>query len=152
MAPEEERTMVAWLLVGHILGLVLWISGLLGTGIATSRLAQESSAEARYALVGVQRTSLRALADPGALIAILFGVWLIASNPSYFLGARWLHIKLGFVAILIVLHVTIAIRGKTVAVRGATADGGQAKVLTILVVLVMISILIATLPGAVYLR
>src|SRR5882672_3231722 len=107
--------MVAWLIAGHVFGLVLWISGLLGTTVLLGRHLQETSPDARQALARVERTALRALADPGALVTMVAGIALVITNPPYFLAARWLHIKLAFVVILILLHGIIAMRAKAVA-------------------------------------
>ncbi len=142
--------MVAWLLVGHIFGLVLWISGLLTTTILLRRHLQETSPEARQALARVERTVLRALADPGALVTILAGIGLVTTRPSYFLHAHWLQIKFAFVLILILLHGMIAMKAKAVAAGRGAMDPGQARTLMILVLLVFLSILIATLPGEVF--
>jgi len=144
--------MIAWLLVIHIFGLVLWISGLVTTTIVLSQIAQESSAEGRQALARVQRVLLRALADPGALITLAAGIAIAATNSSYYFHARWLQIKLAFVVILIVLHVMIAIKGKSAAAGGAVLDAGQVRILRLMVILVFFSILVATLPGEVFLR
>lgn len=138
--------MVPWLLAGHIFGLVLWISGLLTTTILLGRHLQENSPDSRQALARVERTVLRGLADPGALVTIVAGIALITTNSSYYLGARWLYIKLAFVLILILLHGMIAMRAKAAADGRGSTDSGQARTLMILVVLVFISILIATLP------
>jgi uncharacterized membrane protein len=143
--------MIAWLLVIHIFGLVLWISGLMTTTIVLSQIAQESSAEGRQALARVGRVLLRALADPGAVITLAAGIAIAATNSSYYFHARWLQIKLAFVVILIVLHVMIALRGKAAA-GGAALDRGQARILRLMVILVFFSILVATLPGEVFLR
>ena len=86
--------MVPALLVGHVLGLVFWVGGLLVTSMALTRHTQEASADARQALARLERIYLRGLADPGALLTILAGVSLIMTNSSYYLHAPWLHIKL----------------------------------------------------------
>jgi len=143
--------MVSWLLVVHIFGFVFWISGLVGAGIVVSQLASESSVEGRQSLARVQRIALRAFADPGALLAVVAGIMLITTNSSYYLHARWLHIKLAFVVILIGLHGAMAMKGKAAASGRAGAAGGQSRILLILILLVFLSILIATLPGEVFL-
>jgi protoporphyrinogen IX oxidase len=144
--------MVAWTLVVHILGLTLWVGGLLVTTIALSRHAQETSSEGRAALARLERLFLRAMADPGALLTIVAGITLISSNSSYYLHASWLHIKFLFVLMLIGLHGWIATRAKFVATGRITLQPGQARGLSIAVVLVFLSILIVTLPGEVFLK
>jgi putative membrane protein len=146
--------MVSWLLVAHVFGFVFWISGLVGAAVTLSHLVAEPSAEGREALARVQRIALRAFADPGALLTIVAGVMLITTNSGYYLHARWLHIKLAFVLILIVLHGVMAMRGKAAATAGAGANSGgagQIQMLLLFILLVFLSILIATLPGSVFL-
>jgi uncharacterized membrane protein len=111
---------------------------------------QETAPEARQALTRVSRTVLRAFTDPGALVTVVAGIALVATNSHYFLATRWLRIKLAFVVILIFLHVMIAIKAKAASAGRGGTDAGQARTLMILVLLVFLSILIATLPGAVF--
>ena len=144
--------MVAWTLVVHIFGLALWVSGLLVTTIALSRHVQEASAEGREALARLERIFLRSMADPGALLTILAGIVLVASNRSYYLHATWLHIKFVFVLMLIGLHGWIATRSKFVSTGRITLQPGQARTLSVAVILVFLSILVATLPGEVFLK
>jgi protoporphyrinogen IX oxidase len=141
--------MVHWVLVAHVFGLTLWVSGLLVATIALSRHTQEAGAEGREALARLERIFLRGMADPGALLTLLAGITLISSNPSYYLHAGWLHMKLFFVVTLIVLHVIIAIRCKSFAAGRIVLKPGQARFLMVAVVVVFLLILISTLPGEV---
>jgi putative membrane protein len=143
--------MVAWLLVFHIFGFTLWISGLLMTTFVMLRHIRETSPEARAGLAAIERLGLRALGDPGAFVAILAGIMLITTNSSYYLHARWLHIKFTFVLLLIALHVIVGTRSKAFASGRITLDRGYVRLLLIVIVLVFVSILIATLPGEVLL-
>jgi protoporphyrinogen IX oxidase len=139
------------LLVGHVLGLVFWVSGLLVTSMALTRHTQEASAEARQALARLERIYLRGLADPGALLTILAGASLIMTNSRYYLHAPWLHIKLTFVLFLIGLHGRVAMRTKAFSTGRIEMQRGEARILVVATVLVFLSILIATLVGQVYL-
>ena len=143
--------MVAWLLVIHIFGFTLWISGLLMTTFVLLRHIRETAPEARVSLAAVERLGLRAMGDPGAFFAILAGILLITTNSSYYLHARWLHIKFIFVLLLIALHVIVGTRSKAFASGRITLDRGYVRLLFIVIVLVFVSILIATLPGEVLL-
>jgi len=143
--------MVPWLLVVHIFGFTLWISGLLMTSFVLLRHIGVTEAETRASLAGIEKLGLRALADPGATLAILAGILLITTNSSYYLHARWLHIKFIFVLLLIALHVIVGTRSKAFASGRITLDRGYVRLLSIVTVLVFISILIATLPGEVLL-
>jgi putative membrane protein len=144
-------TVTPALLVGHVLGLVFWVSGLLVTSMALTRHTQEASAEARQALARLERIYLRGLADPGALLTILAGAGLIMTNSRYFLHAPWLHIKLTFVLLLIGLHGMIAVRTKRFATGRIALQRSEARMLVLATLFLSLSILIATLVGQVYL-
>jgi putative membrane protein len=139
------------LLVGHIFGLVFWISGLLVTSMALTRHTQESSPEARQALSRLERIYLRGLADPGALLTILAGIGLITTNSSYFLRAPWLHMKLTFVLLLIGLHGMVAMRTKAFATGRIELQRSEARTMVVATLFLFLSSLIATLIGQVYL-
>lgn len=139
------------LLVGHVLGLVLWVSGLLVTSMALTRHTQETVAEVRQAFARLERIYLRGLADPGALLTILAGASLISTNSHYYLHAPWLHIKLTFVLFLIALHGRLAMRTKAFATGRIAMQRSEARMLVVATLLIFLSILIATLVGQVYL-
>jgi protoporphyrinogen IX oxidase len=143
--------MVAWTLVVHVFGLVFWVSGLLVTTIVLSRHTQEASGAAREACARLERIFLRGMADPGALLTILAGIVLITSNRSYYLHARWLHIKLIFVVILIGLHGIVAVRTKMYAAGRFSLQRRQVTILLAAIALTFLLILISTLPGEVFL-
>ena len=139
------------LLVAHVLGLVFWVSGLLVTSMALTRHTQETSAEARQALARLERIYLRGLADPGALLTVLAGASLIATNSHYYLHAPWLHIKLTFVLLLVGLHGMVAVRTKRFASGQIAMRRSEARMLVLGTLFLFLSILIATLVGQVYL-
>jgi len=139
--------MVPWLLVLHVFGFTLWICGLLMCAFVLLRHTREPVPEARASLAGLEKLGLRAMADPGATLAILAGVLLIMTNRPYFFHARWLHIKLTFVLLLIVLHFVLGTRSKAFASGRVTLDPGYVRFLFVAILLVFLSILVATLPG-----
>jgi putative membrane protein len=139
------------LLVGHIFGFLFWISGLLVTCMALTRHTQETTEDAKQALVRLERIYLRGLADPGALLTILVGLALISTNPSYFMRAPWLHIKLTFVLLLIGLHGMVAVRTKKFSTGKISMKRSEARLLVLAVLFLFASILVATLVGQVYL-
>lgn len=119
--------------------------------MALTRHTQEASAEARQAFARLERIYLRGLADPGALLTILAGIGLISTNPSYFLHAPWLHIKLTFVLLLIGLHGIVAVRTKKFTTGRISMQRSEARLLVIATLFLVLSILVATLFGQVYL-
>jgi putative membrane protein len=143
--------MIAWTLVAHIFGFLLWVSGLLVTSITLSRHAQETSPEGREALGRLERIFLRGMADPGAALTILAGIVLFTSNLQANLHAPWLHIKLSFVLVLIGFHGWIATRSKYLSTGRIQMQPGQARILAISVLVIFLIILILTLPGRFFL-
>jgi putative membrane protein len=143
--------MVSWILVIHVFGFVFWVSGLVVTTIALLRHTQETSPDARNALARLEKIFLRGMADPGALLAILAGITMIATNPTYYLHAGWLHIKLSFVLAMIVMHVVVAVRTKSYAAGRISLEPGQVRMILVTIVLIFLLILVSTLPGQVFL-
>jgi putative membrane protein len=143
--------MIAWTLVAHIFGFMLWVSGLLVTSITLSGHAQETSTEGREALGRLERLFLRGMADPGAALTIIAGIILFSTNLQANLHAPWLHIKLAFVVILIGLHGWIATRSKYLSTGRIKMQPSQARMLMISVLVIFLIILILTLPGRFFL-
>ena len=144
--------MVAWTLVVHVFGFVLWVSGLLMTTAVLLQHSKETSAEARRTLAKMGRICLRGFADPGAFLTLLAGIILVTTNRAYYLHARWLHIKIVFVAVLIGVHGVVAISSKSLASGQTNYQGSYAKLLMGVTLLVFLLILISTLPGEVFLK
>jgi putative membrane protein len=144
--------MISWFLVAHVFGFVLWVSGLLGAAGMLMLHTGESSVDARHALANLERRWLRTMADPGALLTILAGIALISTNPHYYLHAHWLALKMIFVLGLLGMHGMIGVRAKRFAEGRSALAMRDARLLFVLVMGIFLSILIATLPGAVYMR
>jgi protoporphyrinogen IX oxidase len=144
--------MVAWTLVGHVFGLVLWMAGLIMTTVVLVQHSQETSPEVRRTLARLGRICMRGLADPGACLTLLAGIILVATNRAYYLHARWLHIKIVFVAVLIGVHGVVAMSSKSLVSGPAKFQGSHAKLLMGAILLVFLLILISTLPGEVFLK
>jgi putative membrane protein len=147
----RNHGMIAWALVGHVFGLVLWIGGLLIATVVLSQHSHETSSEARRILARLGRICLRGLADPGAFLTLLAGIILVATNRAYYLHARWMHIKLIFVAVLIGIHGIVAMRSKSLVSGRASFQHSHANILIAAILLVFLLILISTLPGEVFL-
>ena len=141
--------MTPWVIVFHLTGVVLWVSGLLATALVMVQHTKEGQAPAREALARLERKFLRRIADPGAGLTILAGITMLAHN-SYFLHAQWLYLKLFFVGLLIVLHGLISVRAKRLSAGDSRMTTREASLLAAAVVVVLLLILMATLPGSVY--
>ena len=144
--------MTAWTLVFHILGFVFWIGGLL---VETSLLAQhtqEASPDTRQALGRLELRLLRGMATPGALLAVVTGIVLIFTNPSYYLRAGWLHAKLVLVVILIGLHWVVLSRTKSFAAGRIGLERRDCMLLHGAISLIFLGILVFVLPGQLFFK
>ena len=133
--------MTPWLLVVHIVGIVMWVGGLMIVTLIFAQHTQENSPEARASLARLEGKLFKAMAGPGALLALLSGVGLIATNPPYFLHAHWLHLKLSFVLILIILHAIAVRRFAALKQERNLPTRGSSILLHVMVSLVFLSIL-----------
>jgi protoporphyrinogen IX oxidase len=103
--------MVAWTLVFHIVGLVFWLGSLLVVTQILAVHADEPSPEVRETLGRLESKLLKGLAHPGAAIMVITGFLLVSQDPNY-LRQHWLHAKLLFVLVLIVLDLRLTFRAK----------------------------------------
>jgi putative membrane protein len=44
------------------------------------------------------------ITTPAMILTFVFGTWMIALNHEYYLNAPWMHVKLGFVGLLLIYH------------------------------------------------
>ena len=44
------------------------------------------------------------ITTPAMVLTVVFGTWMILLNPNYYLSQGWMHLKLGFVVVLLVYH------------------------------------------------
>ncbi len=137
--------MTSWLLAFHVLGIVLWMGGLLAACVA---LAQSSAADpaTRSAIAQSARKLLRVLADPGAALAILAGGWLLGADFSGYLSLRWFQTKLVVLLGVLALHGLIAVSAKRAA-GGATVSTALAWRLFLGVLFAAAAIVLLSLPG-----
>lgn len=137
--------MISWLLALHILGIILWTGGLLA---ATAVLAQGAAAEsgARSAVAQAARRLMRMLADPGAALAIVAGLWILSLDASGYFAQRWFQTKLVVVIGVVALHGIVAVLAKRASAGGAFTSR-QAWVLFLGVLAAAVAIVLLSLPG-----
>ena len=96
-----------WLKAFHIIGVVSWFAGLLYLPRLFVYHAQiqggvidDEKGNARFKIM---ERKLFMIMTIGAVIAIGFGVAMLASAPGYLL-MRWLHVKMALVLVLVGYH------------------------------------------------
>lgn len=137
--------MTPWLLAVHILGVVLWIGGLLATAVVLAQSAAVDPA-ARAAIAQPARKLMRLLADAGAALVLVAGVWMLSADASGYFAQHWFQTKLVLVVGLLALHGVIAVRAKRAAVGGEIA-ARQAWGLFCGVLATAAAIVLLSLPG-----
>ncbi|HYB60954.1 MAG TPA: CopD family protein [Methylomirabilota bacterium] len=143
--------MTPWLLVVHFVGIVMWVGGLMIVTLVFAQHVTETSQEARASLAQLEGKLFKSMAGPGALLALLSGVGLITANAHYYLHAPWLHLKLSFVLILILLHGMAVRRFVALKQEREMPTRGSCILLHVMVSLVFLSVLISVLVGRFYL-
>ena len=96
---------VGWLLVFHLFGVIFWIGSLL---LIASLLAMvdDEVGVARERFILVASTLFYGGCNIGGAVAILFGALLLVKEPEL-LRQGWLHVKLGLVFILLLVHLRL---------------------------------------------
>src|SRR5688500_4204910 len=101
---------MAWYLIFHILGFILWMGGLLDmTRILGYHVKEENSVQQR--LSWMERRMFFFVATPGMFITLAMGVMLFFSQggfQGYLLTSAWFHIKICMVLLLIGVHFLVA--------------------------------------------
>jgi len=92
-----------WLKALHIIFVVCWFAGLFYLPRLFVNYAGNEHPEVRQQLAEMSRKLYRFI-TPFMLIAIGFGLALIASNAQYYLESTWMQVKLAGVLMLVVYH------------------------------------------------
>jgi protoporphyrinogen IX oxidase len=101
---------ILWLKAFHIVAVVTWFAGLfyLPRLLVYHAEAGEPAVRERFK---VMERRLLVMTHIGALLTIALGMATLgawqASVPGYFAHARWLHIKLGLVLLLVIYHLVL---------------------------------------------
>jgi putative membrane protein len=135
------NTPTAWALLFHILGFVLWMSGLLVVTQMLAAHSQEPAADARRVLERLEKKLLKAAAHPGAAVTVIAGIIVVSIQPAY-LHQGWLHAKLFLVAILIGLDLMVTLRTREFHAGRIGLQPLEMKILHGLISLVFVGILV----------
>lgn len=89
-----------WLMIGHIVGFVTWIAGMIAT-LTLLRIHAQVEGAARDVL-SRQEHKTAALMDAGATLAMVCGLWLaFGGTVNALKTGAWLHLKLTLVVIVL---------------------------------------------------
>lgn len=91
-----------WLKSLHIISMVAWFAGLFYLPRLFVYHALSDDAISRERFKVMERKLFYAIMTPGAVLTLIFGLWLWLSQDF---SGLWLTLKLGLVAILVVYHI-----------------------------------------------
>jgi len=92
-----------WLKALHIIFVTCWFAGLFYLPRIFVYYAASEHRVVRAQLAVMARRLYR-FVTPFMVIAVALGLAMLASNPDYYLSARWMQVKLAGVLLLILYH------------------------------------------------
>jgi putative membrane protein len=93
-----------WVKAFHIIFMVTWFSGLFYLPRLFVYHAQSTDeiSNARFKIM--ERKLFYGIMTPGAILTVVFGLWLLSFNLTTYMHLLWLHSKLGLVVLLLCYH------------------------------------------------
>lgn len=93
----------------HVLGIILWAGGLMNlTRMISFHMQEEPEVQKR--LHYIEDRIYKFVTLPGMIITLAMGVYMLMMNMDYFMKQPWMHAKLLFVTIMIIM--TAILQGK----------------------------------------
>lgn len=94
-----------WVKAFHVIFMVTWFSGLFYLPRLYVYHAQTRDEVSNTRFKIMERKLFWGIMTPGAIFTIVFGLWILSFNMSGYMLMKWVHIKLGLVALLILYHI-----------------------------------------------
>ncbi|WP_295716842.1 protoporphyrinogen oxidase HemJ [uncultured Halovibrio sp.] len=93
-----------WIKAFHLMAMVTWFAGIfyLPRLFVYHTMTEDEPGRERFRTM--ERKLYRGIMNPSMIATLIFGTWLIALNPEYYLQQGWLHIKLLLIAVLVAYH------------------------------------------------
>jgi len=97
-----------WLKAGHIISVIAWMAGLLYLPrLFVYHSELKLGSEASELFKKMERRLLKAIMNPAMFASLFFGGLLLADSSTDW-SAHWLHVKLVFVGLLMIVHMKMA--------------------------------------------
>jgi len=93
-----------WIKAFHIIFVITWLSGLLYLPrlYVYHAMSKDKISLERFKIM--ERKLYFGITTPGAILATLFGIWLLSYNWQGYLQAPWMQAKLALVGVLWLYH------------------------------------------------
>lgn len=97
-----------WVKAFHIILMVCWFSGLfyLPRLFVYHALTTDHIGSERFKIM--ERKLFFGIITPSGILTIIFGLWLLAQNASYYMSMPWMHLKLTMVLFTIIYNMYLA--------------------------------------------
>ena len=98
------KCVMLWIEAFHVIFVICWFAGIfyLPRLFVYHTMADDRISQERFSTM--ERKLYYGIMTPCAILTIVFGIWLVALNPSYYLYANWFYAKLILVLLLIAYH------------------------------------------------
>ena len=94
-----------WIKAFHVIFMVTWFGGLFYLPRLYVYHADTADRVSLERFKVMEKKLFYYIMTPGAVLTILFGLWLISYNLMGYLQMTWLQVNLGLVLLLLVYHV-----------------------------------------------
>ena len=131
-----------WLKALHIIAVISWMAGLLYLPrLFVYHATAPKGGELSETLKIMERRLLNAITTPAMIASLVFGGWMLIENPSL-LTQSFMQAKLAFVALLLAVHVRLAVHAKAFAADRNRHSSRYFRVLNEAPTLLMIAIVL----------
>ena len=135
-------TYILWFKAFHVFFMVAWFAGVFYLPRLFVNHAETSSTEVAEQLKGMEKRLLYFI-TPFAILTVLLGLMIIyAYGYPWFVAAKWLHIKLTLVILLLSYHGYCFKLVKTFQLDNNTRSGKFYRIFNEIPVLVLLAIII----------
>jgi putative membrane protein len=101
-----------WVKALHIIFIVTWFAGLfyLPRLYVYHAMSKDQMSIDRFIIM--ERKLYFGITTPSAILATVFGIWLLVDNWQFYIHANWMLIKLAFVLLLWIYHIYLGVLWK----------------------------------------
>lgn len=94
-----------WVKAFHLIFMVTWFSGLfyLPRLFVYHAISTDEISMSRFKIM--ERKLFFGIMTPGAILTIIFGLWLLSYGVNTYMHMLWMHIKLSLILLLVFYHV-----------------------------------------------
>jgi uncharacterized membrane protein len=111
-----------WLLFLHIIGVALWLGGLVVVSVFGTLVLHSRDVELVGRFTGSLRIVGPTILGPSMLAVLAFGIWLVVRSDAWNFGQAWVIAGLGLFAAAFLIGVALQARAAIGAQRAAERD------------------------------